>query len=113
MNYFVFPGLRKRPALSPQEVLELVSSFTGVSTKQMLKRGRKREVVMARQIVAWLLRTKLKLTIVQIARVLYPGTTDNRNSVHNLLHTHNDLMETDDEYRTLVDNIYHSTTRLQ
>lgn len=105
MNYFVLPGLPKQQTkLSVEEVLVLVAEVTGISTELMTTRTRKREVVEAKQLTAHILDTKLKTSISDIARTLYPYAQHrgNRNSVHNLLSTHADLMETGTTYRNLV-----------
>lgn len=112
MNYFVYPGLMRREVTS-DDVLNLVSSVTGVSTKQMLMRGRKREVVEARQITAHMLSTELKLTVMQIAKILYPSTKDSRNAVYNLLRSHESDNATDERYRILVNNISLNTKQQQ
>ena len=56
--------------ITPERVSKVISSYYGVSLKDIKSKGRKKEIVMARQMVMYMLKNSLKKTYVEIGKFL-------------------------------------------
>lgn len=65
---------------SPQVVLKSVADFYNISTHDLLKRSRKKEVVKPRQVAMYLLREEIKLSFPEIGQKL--GGRDHSTVIH-------------------------------
>ena len=65
---------------SPQSVLKAVADFYNISTVDLMKRSRKKEVVRPRQIAMYLLREEIKLSFPEIGQKL--GGRDHSTVIH-------------------------------
>lgn len=109
---------------NPNKLLIEVASSFGISTERMFQKTRKREVVNARQVYVWLLRTTnvAKQTIIpyQQTKFVSLGAEMNKRDQPTFLGRHcgldhatilhclkvtNNLIETDKGYRELVNNL--------
>lgn len=66
--------------ISHQDILEVVSSYFSISKKSLLFGGRKKTIVIPRQILMYLLRVELKLNLVEVGRIL--GGRDHTTIMH-------------------------------
>lgn len=55
---------------TPEKVLETIANFYGVSQQDVLGKCRQKELVWARQVLMYLLRTELKMSLLKIASLL-------------------------------------------
>jgi chromosomal replication initiator protein len=58
--------LKPKKKISPEKVIEVVCDFYNVSKKEVLSNSRKKEVVLPRQVIMYLLREELKLSLPSI-----------------------------------------------
>ena len=76
------------------EMVDLCSKIFGISENNILGRSRKRPYVVARQIIAYILRKKYNLTLSRIGKLM---NRDHSTIVHNL-ECHKNDYETNDWY---------------
>lgn len=101
-NYFSLPGLKGInvfPAFSrydAENIIKEVCEYFSLTRKQMMKRTRQREIVLARQISIYLIKKYSSLTLVSIAKIFkYDHTTimHSIRSVMNLIDTKDNASE--------------------
>jgi chromosomal replication initiator protein len=89
--------LMARPtSISIEEVLTTVASFYGVTRAELLGRSRSREMVHPRQVVMYLAREELQITLPQIGEIL--GGRDHTTVMYGVEKI-TDAIDTDDTLR--------------
>jgi chromosomal replication initiator protein len=77
---YVFPGIKRsylpdnfnirQQAITPKEILEIISKETNVSIEQILGKKRDEEIIIARHILCGILRHEYRYAYVYIAKML-------------------------------------------
>jgi chromosomal replication initiation ATPase DnaA len=102
-EYIVFP---KEEIREPHIIETLVCNYFGESIAEIRKKGRKRHLVICRQVIMFLMRRYTSLTMVAIARLF---RKDHTTVVHAVTTVVN-LMDTDPVFRSQIAEI---ETKLQ
>jgi len=92
INYNIIPGLKERPKpedirselfmLQSEHIMKVISKHFKMSIEQMIKTGRKREVVQARRITYYFLRKYTRLSLKNIGELV--GGKDHTSVIHGL-----------------------------
>lgn len=90
MHYFAIPGLKRRPKLrrertylhvkNAEDIINMVAERKGLCPKEMITKTRKREIVYARQLCAYLLTKFTILSLSVIGKRL--GGRDHTTVIH-------------------------------
>jgi len=88
--------LPRRNELDPEKIISKVSEVYGISVKEMLGRGRSREIVLPRQVAMYLLREEANISLPQIGELL--GGRDHTTIMYGCDKIA-DLLERDDRLR--------------
>lgn len=105
MNYFAIPALpayqkpKITPITDPLLVFTLIANHQGFTAEKILERSRKRDIVFARQLIAYYLRKQCGLTWSRIGIML--GDRDHTTAIH-CVQAINDLIFSDDDVRRIV-----------
>ncbi len=104
---YVFIGLEDRPvtrkviASTLDNMCQLISDFTGINKELITQKTRKREYVLARQIIYKILRQHYNLSLMQIGKMLHK---DHSTVIHSL-EMHDCDYSTDRLYKKTFDYV--------
>lgn len=94
--------------ITPRQIVEAVSQECRISMKELTGKKRRHEIVAARQIAMYLLRTKLNLQYERIAEVL--GGKDHTTIMYGVTKVEN-LLENDGEMRGRIEQVLNALGR--
>lgn len=107
MNYFNYPGIRNREKLTfkttvtKEQMTKIVCDYFEIPLERIFKKSRKKELVLGRHVICFLLFKYSKLSKTDIAKFVNKDHT----TVINGLRTLQDLMDTEKGVREDVENI--------
>lgn len=95
MNYFALPGLRKHYVgdLLPTAVINCVCKHLKVDKGRVIRKGRKREVVHARFMIFYILRTYTRMSLKEVGDIF---GRDHSTVIHGVS-TFKDRYDTEDD----------------
>jgi len=86
----------KKKGVQPQNVIEAISQYYNISTKELIEKGRKKEIAYARHIAMYLMRSELSVSYPSIGAQF--GGRDHTTALH-AYEKINKEMETDEKVR--------------
>ncbi|HEX8974787.1 MAG TPA: chromosomal replication initiator protein DnaA [Patescibacteria group bacterium] len=86
----------KKKGVQAQHVIEAISQFYNISTKELIEKGRKKEIAFARQVAMYLMRTELNISYPSIGSQF--GGRDHTTALHAFEKISKD-MESDEKVR--------------
>jgi chromosomal replication initiator protein len=92
--------------MNPDEIIDAVCDFYKVTRPQIKERCRKREIIQARFVASYFLRTYTKLTLKEIAGYFGKGMTDHTTVMHAIASIKNQLsLKSDNDTKFDVEEI--------
>lgn len=85
MNAYVMPGLKRKympKVINPNEIIEAVCYYFGLTKKDISNKCRKRDIIYARQMAIYLLCLNTNLTLVYISTMFGDAITDHTTVLH-------------------------------
>ncbi len=86
----------KKKGIQPQNVIEAISQYFNISTKELIEKGRKKEIAYARHVAMYLMRSELKVSYPSIGAQF--GGRDHTTALHAYEKINKD-MEADEKVR--------------
>ncbi|EKE20264.1 MAG: hypothetical protein ACD_8C00029G0009 [uncultured bacterium] len=86
----------KKKGVQPQHVIEAISQYFNISTKELIEKGRKKEIAYARHVAMYLMRSELSVSYPSIGSQF--GGRDHTTALHAYEKINKD-METDEKVR--------------
>lgn len=116
-SIYALPGLRYRdplpykvygPNLKAERIIALVLSYYCMEREDVFRKSRKREVVLSRQVMHYLIKMNTKLTLKQIGELVSGKRALDHTTVMHSIATVKDLMATDPDFKQAVLQIQQS-----
>lgn len=102
-NYMALPGLKPGICFSttgdPISIIEMVCNYFDVSVAKILKKGRRRENVIARQVSMYFIKRKCNISLKRIGELF--GSYDHTTVIHSI-NTVNDLIFSDPDFKAKI-----------
>jgi chromosomal replication initiator protein len=82
MSPYIIPGLMKYERIAPEKTIAICCKYYSVSLDDLMRPNRRREVVVCRHMLMYILREIYQMSLDAIARIL--GKRDHSTVVHGL-----------------------------
>jgi chromosomal replication initiator protein len=105
-GFFLNNHQEKTKRIMPEDVIKTVASYYAVKVSQIKGRGRTADIALARQVIMYVLREKLKLRLKQIAFILKRDDhTTIIHGVEKILHLIAKNQQFKEEVDTIIKNL--------
>jgi len=94
INYFIMPGIKNTKAIQAEMLFQEIEKFTGITKAELQSKTRLREVVDARIMYAYIMKSKTLLTLLKIGQQI---NRDHSTVIHYLRQFKN-LQKTDKNF---------------
>jgi len=94
INYFIMPGIKNTKAVQAEVLFQEIEKFTGITKEELQSKTRLREVVDARIMYAYIMKSKTLLTLMKIGQQI---NRDHSCVIHYLRQFKN-LQKTDKQF---------------
>lgn len=94
INYFIMPGIKNTKAIQAEVLFQEIEKFTGITKEELQSKTRLREVVDARIMYSYIMKSKTVLTLSKIAKII---NRDHSSVIHHIKQFKN-LQKTDKNF---------------